>query len=56
MSEDEIDPITLAVVDGALTSTIRYMTEVVRNTARSVTVAIGHDFSTTSSACSTTDR
>ena len=47
MTNDEIDPITLAVVGGAMDSTIRYMTEIVRNTARSVTVAIGHDFSTT---------
>ena len=47
MTSDDLDPITLAVVQGALDSTIKYMTEVVRNTARSVTVAIGHDFSTT---------
>jgi N-methylhydantoinase B len=42
-----VDPITLAVVGGALSSTIRYMTEIIRNTARSATIAIGHDFSTT---------
>ena len=47
MSNEELDPITLAVVGGALDNTIQYMTEIVRNTARSATISIGHDFSTT---------
>lgn len=47
MTNPAIDPITLAVVGGAMSSTIRYMTEIIRNTARSATIAIGHDFSTT---------
>ena len=47
MTSPAVDPITLAVVGGAMSSTIRYMTEVIRNTARSATIAIGHDFSTT---------
>ena len=47
MRNEDLDPITLAVVGGALDSTVRYMTEIVRNTARSATISIGHDFSTT---------
>lgn len=47
MKNEDLDPITLAVVGGALDSTVRYMTEIVRNTARSATISIGHDFSTT---------
>ena len=47
MPGDFLDPITLAVINGSLDNTIKYMTEIVRNTARSATIAIGHDFSTT---------
>ena len=47
MTDDVVDPITLAVVGGSMSSSIKYMTEVVRNTARSATISIGHDFSTT---------
>ena len=47
MTNEDLDPITLAVVGGALASTVKYMTEIVRNTARSATISIGHDFSTT---------
>ena len=47
MTNEELDPITLAVVGGALDNTVKYMTEIVRNTARSATISIGHDFSTT---------
>ena len=47
MNNPTFDPITLAVVSGSMSSTVKYMTEIIRNTARSVTIAIGHDFSTT---------
>ena len=47
MNNPILDPITLAVVSGSMSSTVKYMTEIIRNTARSATIAIGHDFSTT---------
>jgi len=47
MTDPIVDPITLAVVSGSLSSTVKYMTEIIRNTARSATIAIGHDFSAT---------
>jgi N-methylhydantoinase B len=47
MTDRLLDPITLAVVSGSLSSTVKYMTEIIRNTARSATIAIGHDFSAT---------
>ena len=46
-TKNALDPITLSVVSGTLDTTIRDMTTIVRTTARSVTIAIGHDFSTT---------
>lgn len=47
MVNPTLDPITLAVVSGSLSSTVTYMTEIIRSTARSATIAIGHDFSAT---------
>ena len=41
----DIDPITLAVVEGTLASAIREMGIVMRRTARSPVLAIGNDFS-----------
>jgi N-methylhydantoinase B len=40
-----VDPITLAVISGALTSAVNEMTVVVERTARSPIVAISHDYS-----------
>jgi N-methylhydantoinase B len=47
VTQPVLDPITLAVVSGSLSSTIKDMTEIIRKTARSATIAIGHDFSAT---------
>ena len=41
----DIDPITLAVVEGTLASAIREMGIVMRRTVRSPVLAIGNDFS-----------
>lgn len=40
-----IDPVTLAIVNGALDSAIREMTVTIRRTAMSAVLAIGNDFS-----------
>ena len=40
-----VDPITLAVVSGALTSAVSEMSVVVERTARSPIIAISHDYS-----------
>ena len=40
-----VDPITLAVIAGALASTVNEMTTVIERTARSPIIAISHDFS-----------
>lgn len=42
---DAVDPITLAVIAGALSSTVNEMTTVIERTARSPIIAISHDFS-----------
>jgi N-methylhydantoinase B len=41
----EVDPITLAVVSGALSSTVAEMSVVIERTARSPVVALSHDYS-----------
>jgi N-methylhydantoinase B len=44
-AEPAVDPITLAVVSGALTSAVAEMSVVIERTARSTVVALSHDYS-----------
>ena len=46
-NKQDLSPITLSVVSGTLENTIREMSEIIIQTARSVVIAIGRDFSTT---------
>ena len=45
--DQSVDPITVAVIAGALQDTIRQMEVTIRRTARSQTVVVGHDLSNT---------
>ena len=45
MTNSQIDPLTLSVIDGALESAVREMTMVLTRTARSPIIAISTDFS-----------